>query len=154
MTSFSFKVVPKKVKRSTSTSTIYKIHTKVEGVVGIELNGDYYVLFDDVKYKIKETNFNCLNVETVYSTNLYTNQTRLVVIRDKEHRLECYNDTYYPFAPGSCVIGDVITISGRFGYIFDIKKVYRNPSNELAIKEYNNWKDNYETIKLNKVKIE
>jgi hypothetical protein len=148
MPSFSFAVVAKRQqKRSVPAITLTKVYTKVEGVVGITIEGNYYVKVGGREFPITAISFNCEGKECIYSKELH-DERRLAIYRLPTEK-HAKHAGYLPFAPGSCVIGDIVTMSNNIRYTFNIKKVYYNPANNDAKNEYIFWRDNYDTIRNN-----
>jgi hypothetical protein len=146
MAIFDF-TISKKPRKSNSTTPVIKIiESKVTGVVFIDLNGNYSVKVNGKYYTINIDNYNCKTADPVYSINPTVDAKRLIIYRSR-----CSKDTdlsygYLPFAPGSLVKGNIVTRDGYFGYIFNIKKVYREKGNAIATEAYNFWINNWDTI--------
>lgn len=155
MTSFSFTRVKRKSnKQSTTSSIVYK---DVEGFVGIRLDGSMYVKYNNEEYDISSKCYDCKGKELIYSSKLYNRKdgkgkTMLSIARLKDNRGSCNPNTYYPFAPGLVVVGDIVqTGSGiNIKHKFTIKKCYKDANDIASMEAYQYWKDNYDVIENNK----
>lgn len=144
---FNFNKKKSKTKNKPISNIIKK---NIIGIVGIELNGTYYVLIDNVKYPLTLESYNVKGKEIYYAITLYEKKT-LTIMRNSKRT--CNSKKYLPFYVGAIVKGSTYLIHGleRFNLkkVLDYKDLdesqlfyYKNKVHEF--KEF--FRNNYEQI--------
>ncbi len=150
MPSFSF-TVPVKVTKTKTNSSVskYEIIThNVNGVVIINLRGEYKVLCDNVQYDIAVENYSCKGVTEIYEQTLVDDLSRVRHIRSERDRDDRDRNMYLPFTAGCSVKGNIVKQHTGTNLIFKIKKVYLDLNNDIARKAIKFYRDNYVVIRL------
>lgn len=141
MATFSFSPIKlnKEPKHSTVKNEI--LEHDVEGYIGIKLNGEFYVLYNNKEYLIKQENHDCKNIKNVYILKIEKNN-RIYIARNEN--LQSLSKHFKPFAPGCIVKGNIIKINNK--ETFNIKHVYTDKFDTVSKKLFNYWKNNYNEI--------
>lgn len=141
---------PKIKKTSNGLPRREIIHKAVIGIVGINLDGTYYVDLLNNKYPLTIESYDLKGKNIYYCIELQNNRTLEIISLTKKQR-----DTkkYLPFAVGSIVKGNLYKILGtpRFNISkileysdLDDSDIYYYKQKVKEIKKY--FRDNYETI--------
>ena len=139
----TFNFAPIKLNKGTKTQTTKNeiLKQDVEGYVGIKLNGEFYVLYDNKEYPIKKENHDCKNIKNVYILKIEKNN-RIYIGRTEN--LQSLPKHFRPFAPGCIIKGNIVKINNI--EIFNIKHVYVDKFDAISKKLFNYWKNNYDEI--------
>lgn len=140
------------VSSHNKTKRNYKIRTKntiiesnVIGYVTIDLDANYYVVYNDKSYKINPINYSCKGFITIYNRFLDENNHRIRIIRVNDS-VKAHHP-YLPFAPGCVVKGNITVLNDLAEIVFDIKKCYIDKEDATANYYLKHFKDNYNIIK-------
>lgn len=140
---------PKKKTKNKSNNRCSILNSNVTGIIFIDINGNYYVNYNNNCYSIDKSCYTCKGKSIIYGTPLY-NTFRLRYIREKNCRFECNNINWLPFGIGCIVNGDIIT--NDIESLFLIKKCFieNNDKSREAINFYKTNKEKLYEIYINK----
>lgn len=148
---FNFSTFGKpKVKSSGSLPRREVIQQNVIGVIGIDINGNYYVDIKNSNYPLTIESYDLKGKNVYYSRTLQNRKTLEIISLSKRSR---NNKQYLPFAVGSIVTGTIYKILNTER--FNIRRVLE--LSEIPDVEYNYYKskihkhkqffrDNYDEI--------
>lgn len=147
MPSFNFSLVQKEKKRKTSNYIRQSeiIEKNVTGVVWINSLAEYNIHIDDVTFfSISKDSYSCKGKKLIYRQGL-DYKGRICLVRNPDDILnDCDNTHYLPFAPGCCVLGDIIKQNGL--KVFVIKKVWTDLLDIDAHKALDFYREHYKQI--------
>ena len=148
MATFSFSAVVKKQPKShAESSSKYNIIVPgIEGVVFIDLKGNFTVHIGEDIYNIASESYSCKGVSEVYNLELVEGFIRSRYIRSERDRFEMDRFMYLPFTAGCTVRGNIVRHKAANTVIFKIKKVFIDEHDEVARKAIKFYRQNYNTI--------
>jgi hypothetical protein len=125
MATFNFSPVKlnKEPKHSTANNKI--LEHDVEGYVSIRLNGEFYVLYNNKEYPIKQENYDCKNIKNVYILKIEKNN-RIYIARNEN--LQSLSKHFRPFAPGCIVKGNTTCL-----FFGQLQHLLNMPSNSFSL---------------------
>lgn len=150
MPSFSFTPIskPAKVKSYADSTNKYNIIlADQEGIVCINLLGEYKVLIGDVQYDIATECYSCKGVTEIYEQDLTNDLVRVRHIRSERDREDRDRTMYLPFTAGCSVKGNIVRYKAAGTVIFKIKKVFVDLNDSIAKEAIKFYRNNYITIK-------
>lgn len=133
MPSFSFSVSKKSEYHHPRVAKPKAFDKNVQGVVGIDLEANYYVRFNDKHYNIAKKSYSCKGYVKVYR-QAYPHSIRCVRNRLIEDLGELDNRFWLPFAPGNIVKGNII-MEG-IDKVFEITDIDTDQFNNIAQEEF------------------
>lgn len=122
MPTFNFSLISKKEKkRTTINNTIsYEIiEKKVQGVIHIDINANYYINVKGNKYNIKKECYSCKDKPSIYIIQ-GTKRIRYIRCFGNYHE----SNLYLPFTYGLIAIGNIVRDKKTNNKYFDIKNCY------------------------------
>lgn len=148
---FNFSTFNKpKVKTTSNLPRREVVKKNIIGVIGITIDGNYYVDIDNENYQLTLESYNLKNKNVYYSKILQENKTLEIIKLNKRNR---NNKQYLPFAVGSVVKGSTYKILGieRFNInkILDLKEIPDDKYNYYKNKIHKHkqfFRENYEEI--------
>jgi len=148
---FNFSKFGKPRVKSTNSSPRREIVAKnIIGVIGIKLDGSYYIVTKDKEYLLTIESYELKGKNVYYARTLQNNRILNVISLSKKL---VNNKQYLPFGVGSIVKGNVYKILGteRFniGKILEAKDVPEEYQYFVRNTVHNNkqfFRDNYEEI--------
>lgn len=148
--SFSFNYKDKTKTRKITNYDRYEIvEQELEGIVFIDINGNYSIKVNSITFPIKPECYNISKKKNIYH-RLYNGRLLYTRYDTKKELNKCW---WIPFAPGCSVIGNIVKnrLDKKF---FDIKKIWTDIHNEIAIQAYKFYINNIEEINNNvRIKI-
>lgn len=139
---FNIKPINRKVFKS-GKRYVYNKSKKIEGVIFIDENANYYVRTNDkIKYDIAKSSYNCKNKKVIYSKYLDKNKNRISLIRSEDYMPSRSNYTYLPFAVG-CKVKCKLTFDNKAEIISCTTDNY----SESCAEALNELRNNYKTLK-------
>lgn len=151
MPSFTFSVIKKVTKKNKSVSNntdVIVLH-KVQGVVFIDLQGNYRVELDNGdSYQIHKDCYSCKGHKEIYRQG-ELDKGRFIYVRHQGEYFECDSKHWLPFGVGCIVKGNVIQHPITKIQSFMIKKCGVNFENPMAIDAMNFYRHNIKEINAN-----
>lgn len=151
MPSFTFSVIKKVTKKNKSVSNntdIIVLH-KVQGVVFIDLQGDYRVELDNGdSYPIHKDCYSCKGHKEIYRQG-ELDKGRFIYVRHQGEYFECNTKHWLPFGVGCIVKGNVVQHPITKLQSFMIKKCGVNFENPMSIAAMNFYRQNIREINAN-----
>lgn len=153
MPSFDFSVVKikkeKVIKQHKHVEDKYEvIKKKIDTYIQIDLEANYYVIVDDIRYNIVPEDYSCKDVEQVYLQKLDKLGHRMRWDRIGMN-LQALGKQYLPFAPGIKVHGHIVKNIFNNEQLFHLIKILPE---DLTIEGYEilkYYKENYDIIQQN-----
>jgi len=150
MPNFSFAPIikPSKAKSTSQTASKYNIIiADIEGIVFINLKGEYSVVIGNDKYSIASESYSCKGVSEIYEKDLINDITRSRFIRSERDRDDRDRNMYLPFTAGCTVKGNIVRHKAAMLVLFKIKKVFIDIDNSIGKEAIKFYRDNYKKIK-------
>ena len=151
MPSFNFSVIAKVTKKNKSISNnknIIVLH-KVQGVVFIDLQGNYRVEFENGEsYPIHKDCYSCKGHKEIYRQGEF-DKGRFIYVRGQGEYFECDSKHWLPFGVGCVVKGDIILNPISKLQSFMIKKCGVDFENVMSIAAINFYRHNIKEINAN-----
>lgn len=151
MPSFSFYVIKKITKKNKSISNnkdTIVLH-KVQGVIFIDLQGNYRVEFENGEsYPIHKDCYSCKGHKEIYRQGEF-DKCRFIYVRHQGEYFECNTKHWLPFGVGCIVTGNVVQHPITKMQSFVIKKCGVNFENSMSIAAMNFYKHNINEINAN-----
>lgn len=146
MPSFNFSIINKKDNAKKSKTNYDTLKKDVEGVIFININGEYSVCVDNNKYKLTDESYKSKGKYIVYMQG-FDSIRRVRYIRNREERIETNPLFLAPFHAGVLVKGNIVFHNNS--KCFDIKKIYHDNKNEMCDKAFSFYKEHYKEINQN-----
>lgn len=147
MPNFNFAIINKKESENKKVKTNYETLRKdVEGVIFIDINGEYTVAVEKDKYKLTKESYSSKGKTIVYAQG-FDSKRRLRHIRNSGEKYETNPLFWLPFHAGVLVRGNIVKHLGNT--VFNIKKILHDTKNELCDKAFSFYKENYKEINKN-----
>ena len=151
MPSFNFSVIAKVTKKNKSISNnknIIVLH-KVQGVIFINLQGNYRVELDNGdSYSIHKDCYSCKGHKEIYRQG-ELDKCRFIYVRHQGEYFECNSKHWLPFGVGCVVKGDIILNPITKLQSFMIKKCGVDFENAMSIAAMNFYRHNIKEINAN-----
>ena len=151
MPSFSFSVIKKVTKKNKSISNnkdTIVLH-KVQGVIFIDLQGNYRVEFENGKScPIHKDCYSCKGYKEIYRQGEF-DKCRFIYVRHQGEYFECNTKHWLPFGVGCIVTGTVVQHPITKMQSFVIKKCGVNFENAMSIAAMSFYKHNINEINAN-----
>ena len=151
MPSFDFSVIAKVTKKNKSISNNKDIIVlnKVQGIVFIDLQGNYHIELDNGhSYPIHKDCYSCKGHREIYRQG-ELDKGRFIYVRHQGEYFECDPKHWLPFGIGCIVIGNVIQNAITKIQSFVIKKCGIDFENTMAINAMNFYRNNIKEINTN-----
>lgn len=122
------------------------VERKAKGVIKIDIEGNYYITFNDKNYPLTEDSYSFKGRLFYYSKKLH-NGRFLCHYRSIDLINQELPDCYIPFCPGCCAKGSIIKVNGI--EYFKIIKIFNDVYDEETHDARKFYYDNYEKIQCN-----
>lgn len=151
MPSFNFSVIAKVTKKNKNISNNNDVIVlrKVQGIIFIDLQGNYRVELDNGKsYPIHKDCYSCKGHKEIYRQGEF-DKGRFIYVRHQGEYFECNSKHWLPFGVGCIVTGNVIEHHISKIQSFVIKKCGIDFENTMAINAMNFYRNNIKEINTN-----